>query len=106
MNRSTDRAGQTAIGMHSRDDSFRTLRIRHGNVLEECKYNQDKASSDDLKQWIRGRFGIPLNRTFRLRGEDGMEVVLSPVPCPEGEILQLEIDPPQAQGQSLPLDYA
>lgn len=104
MNRTNDRSSQSATRMHSRNDSFHTLRIRHGDVLVVCDYHRDRVTTEDVERWIRRKFKIPLNQTFNLKRENRREVMLSSVPCPEGEILQLEIEPPQAQGWSLPLD--
>lgn len=104
MNTNKDRLSQRATTVFSGNDSFRTLRVRHGNALEVCKYNPDMVSTQDLERWMRKVFTIPINRTFSLRGEDQINVILSPVPCQDGEILELEIDAPLAPGWSLLLD--
>jgi hypothetical protein len=104
MNTKKDRSNQRAITVFSRNHFFRTLRVHHGNTLEVSKYNPDTVSTKDLERWMRKKFNIPINRTFSLIGEDQINVILSPVPCQEGEILQLEIDVPLAPGWSLPFD--
>jgi hypothetical protein len=73
--------------------NYSILKVRHGNRVERCKYCATMASSNDLEKWVKDTFGITNNRKFRLRGEDGIVFILTPMDFETDEIFRLEIDP-------------
>jgi hypothetical protein len=61
--------------------------------VKRCKYRANVTSSKDLEKWVRQTFGIRNNTIFRLRGENGVVFILSPIDFENDEIFRLEIDP-------------